>query len=186
MTTGTADSWKVKLDDGQVRTLTLDQLDEGYKDGWIRGRTPVLPEGGFVWKPLRDVAGLDPSGSHQALPAADALDIQMPSEAPLRKTSSVKIVVILLVALVAAAGIVFAAMRAAPSIKVFVTSHLPGSKTAPAQSPAKEAPKPPDPPAPAPPAVQAQAQTAAPPATMNAAARRTIDAPSAKKKGKRR
>jgi hypothetical protein len=199
MTTGTADSWKVKLDDGRIQTLTLDQLDAAYKDGWVRGRTPVLPQGAGSWKPLRDVAGLDPSGSHAALPAnaaAEALDVDvrmpMPSEFPVetRKSGGGKVVIILVVALVAALGIIVAATLAAPSIRAFVRSHAPGAKAPPAAdatqaAPAKvETPKPPD--APAPPQAQAQAALPAPPATMNVSTLRTVDTPAAKKKGKRR
>ncbi len=192
--TQTADIWHVKLDNGQVQSLTLDQLDAGYKDGWIRGRTPVLQAGAVTWKPLRDVAGLDPSGSYEALPASVApfavdvpVDVELSADevpAELRPKKRGGAIFGALIAVVAVGALAFATTRTnvVASARSFVTSHLPG-KSAPAvaaAAPAKiEAPKPADPPPP-PAQPDPQPQLAAPVATMNVGA-----LPPVKKKSKR-
>jgi hypothetical protein len=53
------DIWHVKLANGETRSLSLDELDAAFHDGWIDGRTLVLPAGALRWAPLAEVAGLD-------------------------------------------------------------------------------------------------------------------------------
>jgi hypothetical protein len=201
MTMNAPDIWHVKLENGEVKILTLDQLDAGYKDGWIRGRTPVLAAGALRWSPLRDVAGLDPSGPWEAMPesvAPQAIDIdfgndldskEIPNELRPKRTG-LKVFGVLVV-LCAIGGIGFAATRATglvTSAKTFITSHMPGKAAAPvAAAPAKvEAPKPPEPPPQATAPVPAPPQTAAGPmATMNVSTLPSAT-PAKKGKGKRR
>jgi hypothetical protein len=52
------DLWKVQLSTGEVRLMTLDQLDSGFQEGWITEDTRVLREGATQWATLADVAGL--------------------------------------------------------------------------------------------------------------------------------
>jgi hypothetical protein len=201
MTMTAPDVWHVKLENGEVRSLTLDELDAAYKDGWIRGRTPVLAAGAIKWSPLRDVAGLDPSGPWEAMPesvAPQAIDIDFgsdhalaSSEIPpeLRPKKRAGKIFGLMIALAAIGGIGFAATRAGVvmTAKSFVTSHIPG-KSAPAKM---EAPKAAAAPAPPPPVVAAPppapspepAAAAAPVATMNVGA---LPSASPKKKGPKR
>lgn len=194
------DIWHVKLENGEVRSLTLDELDAGYKDGWIRGRTPVLAAGALRWSPLRDVAGLDPSGPWEAMPesvAPQAIDIDVrdvaisSSEIPpeLRPKKRAGKIFGVLVALAVVGGLVYAGTRARPglvaSAKSFVTSHVPG-KSAPAKI---EAAKPVDPPkaaavAPPPPAPEPAA--AAPVATMSVTTLPSATPAKKTKGGKRR
>ncbi|MDB5214582.1 MAG: hypothetical protein JWO86_2509 [Myxococcaceae bacterium] len=54
-----ADTWHVKLANGETRALSLDELDTGFHDGWINERTMVLAAGSTRWAPLGEVAGLD-------------------------------------------------------------------------------------------------------------------------------
>jgi hypothetical protein len=54
-----SDIWHVQVPGGEVRTLTLDQLDEAFQSGWIDAETLVFPAGGLGWARLGDVAGLD-------------------------------------------------------------------------------------------------------------------------------
>jgi hypothetical protein len=54
-----SDIWHVQVPGGEVRTLTLDQLDEAFQNGWIDAETLVLPAGALSWARLGDVAGLD-------------------------------------------------------------------------------------------------------------------------------
>ncbi len=194
--TEAAEIWHVKLENGQVHTLTLDQLDAGYKDGWIRGRTPVLAAGAITWKPLRDVAGLDPSGSWEALPmsvAPTAMDVpvdvdfdtgEIPAELRPKKRGAAIFGVAIAIVAIGALGFAATKTNVVASAKSFVTSHLPG-KAAPAiaaAAPAKmDAPKPAEPPPPAQP--DPQPQLAAPVATMNVGA---LPSATPKKKPKRR
>lgn len=53
------DIWHVRLASGETRALSLDELDAGFHDGWITGRTMVLAAGSLRWAPLGEVAGLD-------------------------------------------------------------------------------------------------------------------------------
>ncbi|MBS2017868.1 MAG: hypothetical protein JST00_33635 [Deltaproteobacteria bacterium] len=53
------DIWHVRLDDGETRTLSLDELDRAYDEGWIHERTLVLEAGAIHWVPLAEIAGLD-------------------------------------------------------------------------------------------------------------------------------
>ncbi|HEY8072810.1 MAG TPA: hypothetical protein VIF62_01840 [Labilithrix sp.] len=193
--TEAAEIWHVKLENGQVHTLTLDQLDAGYKDGWIRGRTPVLQAGAITWKPLRDVAGLDPSGPWEALPpsiAPQLIDVpvdvsfdtgEIPAELRPKKRGAAIFGVAIAIVAIGALGFAATRSNVVASAKSFVTSHLPGKTSAPAiaaAAPAKmETPKPADPPPPAP---QPEPQLAAPVATMNVGA---LPPASPKKKGKR-
>ena len=53
------DIWYVRLDAGDVRVLTLEQLDDWFQRGRITGKTEVLAEGETTWRTLAEVAGLD-------------------------------------------------------------------------------------------------------------------------------
>jgi hypothetical protein len=54
-----SDLWHVRMPNGEVRTLDVDQIDAGYHQGWIKGSTPVLPSGSFEWTTLAKAAGLE-------------------------------------------------------------------------------------------------------------------------------
>lgn len=56
---GTSDNWYVTAPDGQVKTVTLDQLDAAFQAGHIDEATLVCQVGGTRWQTLREVAGLD-------------------------------------------------------------------------------------------------------------------------------
>jgi uncharacterized protein DUF4339 len=55
----TSDSWYVTAPNGQVHTLTLDQLDAAFQAGHIDEKTLVCQVGGTKWQTLKEVAGLD-------------------------------------------------------------------------------------------------------------------------------
>ncbi|HXX65576.1 MAG TPA: hypothetical protein VEK07_00225 [Polyangiaceae bacterium] len=55
----TGDSWYVKLSDGDVHRVTLDQLDEAFQAGHIDGNTMVLASGATQWTKLGALAGID-------------------------------------------------------------------------------------------------------------------------------
>ena len=56
---GSGDLWYVKLPDGEVHRVTLDQLDEAFQGGHIDENTMVLAASGTKWMKLSDAAGLD-------------------------------------------------------------------------------------------------------------------------------
>ena len=83
------DVWHVRLANGETRSLSLDELDAGFHDGWIDAKTPVLPAGAIRWAPLGEVAGLDDDAGYDAAPPSSrpdsiapvALDAVAPSAA---------------------------------------------------------------------------------------------------------
>jgi len=60
MTTNDNDElWYVQMDNGDLRELTLDELDEAFNAGLIHENTYVMEVGGTEWQTLADVAGLN-------------------------------------------------------------------------------------------------------------------------------
>jgi hypothetical protein len=53
------DLWYVQMDNGDLRELTLDELDEAFNAGLIHENTFVMEVGGTEWQTLADVAGLN-------------------------------------------------------------------------------------------------------------------------------
>lgn len=51
--------WEVNLSSGQILTVTLDQLDQGFADGHVTESTLVRAFGTLEWSTLADLAGLD-------------------------------------------------------------------------------------------------------------------------------
>jgi hypothetical protein len=51
--------WRVQLDNGEVRAMTLDALDHAFDQGIVHARSPVLAPGSMTWDRLGAVAGLD-------------------------------------------------------------------------------------------------------------------------------
>jgi hypothetical protein len=59
MNSSSGDFWYVKLSDGDVHRVTLDQLDEAFQAGHIDGDTMVLAGGASEWTRLASLAGMD-------------------------------------------------------------------------------------------------------------------------------
>ena len=53
------DLWQVKLSEGCVVEMTLDEIDTAFNAGRISARTSVVPPGDFRWTTLGDAAGLE-------------------------------------------------------------------------------------------------------------------------------
>jgi hypothetical protein len=53
------DLWEVQTDDGQLHTITLDQLDAAFEAEMVSASTLVRPRGATSWQPLSVMAGLD-------------------------------------------------------------------------------------------------------------------------------
>lgn len=51
--------WRVQLGTGEVRMMTIDELDRAFDAGFIHSRTNVLAPGSFKWTTLGEAAGLD-------------------------------------------------------------------------------------------------------------------------------
>lgn len=64
-----ADRWHVRLAPGEVKVLTLDQIDDLFRLDMIDGDTLVRQEGAEQWLPLRVAAGLDDEASEEAAQA---------------------------------------------------------------------------------------------------------------------
>jgi hypothetical protein len=63
-----ADLWYVKLADGDVHRVTLDQLDQAFQAGHIDEETLVLAAGATQWTKLGELAGLDEAPAVQVVP----------------------------------------------------------------------------------------------------------------------
>jgi hypothetical protein len=66
------DRWHVRMAPGEVKVLTLDQIDDLFRLDLIDGDTLVRQDGTEQWLPLRVVAGLDDldeEANEQAAPA---------------------------------------------------------------------------------------------------------------------
>jgi hypothetical protein len=79
-----ADLWYVKLADGDVHRVTLDQLDQAFQAGHIDEDTLVLAAGATQWTKLGELAGLDEAPAVQVVPprAAAAPAPYTPTPAP--------------------------------------------------------------------------------------------------------
>jgi hypothetical protein len=79
--------WYVKLPDGDVEPLTLDELDEAFQGGHVNANTMVLAAGSTQWARLGELAGLDQPAPRQAMPpprqapAAYAMPAPLPVQA---------------------------------------------------------------------------------------------------------
>ncbi len=71
MNSSSGDFWYVKLTDGDVHRVTLDQLDEAFQAGHIDANTMVLAGGSSEWTRLGAIAGMDDDGSSSESAAAE-------------------------------------------------------------------------------------------------------------------
>jgi hypothetical protein len=65
MRTATATTWEeedyiVRLASGDVRAMTVEQLDEAFHDGRVGAGTPIVAPGGSAWSTLGALASLAP------------------------------------------------------------------------------------------------------------------------------
>ena len=59
---GPGDVWQVKLASGEMRPMTLTQLDDAFQESTVNADTYVLQAGTTTWAKLGDVAGIGASG----------------------------------------------------------------------------------------------------------------------------
>lgn len=62
------DLWNVKLSEGCVVEMTLDEIDTAFNAGRISARTSVMPPGDFRWTTLGEAAGLE-DDDRETMPA---------------------------------------------------------------------------------------------------------------------
>ncbi len=74
------DAWHVQLESGEVRILSLDQLDAFFQNGIIDEETYILRDGTMDWVKLRVALGLDEEPAAAAAPVAPAA---APAQVPL-------------------------------------------------------------------------------------------------------
>lgn len=65
--------WHVQMAPGEVKQLTLEQLDDFYRLGVIEDSTPVWQPGMDGWLPLSKVAGIEAEPASSAAPTAAAV-----------------------------------------------------------------------------------------------------------------
>lgn len=69
--------WLVKLDDGHVRSMTLDELDAAFQKDEIHERTMICRDGGDRWITLGEELGLEsspPAATPSVLPVVSDVD----------------------------------------------------------------------------------------------------------------
>jgi hypothetical protein len=81
--------WYVKLPDGDVEPLTLDELDEAFQAGHVSAHTMVLAAGSTQWARLGELAGLDQPPPQRMAPVPQALPPALPP--PLQRAAYVPI-----------------------------------------------------------------------------------------------
>ncbi|MGA7120573.1 MAG: hypothetical protein WBY94_10770, partial [Polyangiaceae bacterium] len=73
--------WYVKLADGDVERVTLDQLDDAFQNGRVDENSMVLADGSDKWMKLADLLGLSDGAAPpapQAKPAVMQAPVTMP------------------------------------------------------------------------------------------------------------
>lgn len=147
------EKWQIKLPSGEVRSGTLEQLDEAFHAGSIGADTLVRPEGAQAWITLAEAAGLDappapiPAPIVSAPPPAVTADLDDLDPAMLAQSKRKSV---LFVAAAAAAvfvlGGVFVARVAASSepekVTAAVAAPLPPPAPEPTQAPKLDDDKP--------------------------------------------
>lgn len=76
--------WRVQMPSGEIRTMTLDVLDEEFQAGSITEATPVLPPGAAAWTKLGDAAGLggDDAAPAEVVPSVAPIAVSLSSPPP--------------------------------------------------------------------------------------------------------
>ncbi|MGO9836531.1 MAG: GYF domain-containing protein [Polyangiaceae bacterium] len=88
------ETWYVKLPNGDVHPVTIDQLDWAFEQGHIDANTLVLSEEAEGWARLGDVAGLDEASPAAAAPATAPVSMAAPVHvaAPVSVAAPVRVV----------------------------------------------------------------------------------------------
>ena len=167
---GTSDLWHVKLSEGCVVEMTLDEIDTAFNAGRIHAGTSVLAPGDFRWTTLGEAAGLgdEPEPAPYSIapvaadvtPAPPMIDFEAATEiapdavvgAPRRRGLAAKALgVTALFAVLVAAGMTGGAYAAGPaefkakvaSVRERLTHAEPRAAAVAAPPPVEKAPPPP-------------------------------------------
>ncbi len=79
--------WYVRLPNGDVHHVTVDQLDTAFEAGHVDADTLVLADGSTQWTRLGEAAGLDDEAP--PTPAPRAMPVMSPTPAPVVRTVNV-------------------------------------------------------------------------------------------------
>jgi hypothetical protein len=75
--------WRVQMPTGEIRTMSLDALDEAFQAGSISEATPVLPPGAAAWTKLGDAAGLGgDDGPQEYVPSVAPIAVSLSAPPP--------------------------------------------------------------------------------------------------------
>ncbi len=88
--------WYVKLADGDVERVTLDQLDEAFQNGRVDENSMVLADGSDKWMKLADLLGLSDGAAPAPAPAKPAVmqaPVTMPPLTPAKSAPAPVVVV---------------------------------------------------------------------------------------------
>src|SRR5580698_4089099 len=88
-----ADLFYVKLADGDVHRVSLDQLDDAFQAGHIDGATMVLADGSDKWTTLGALAGMDDEENSEAVAPVQVIPqnqprVSQPAPAPYSHSQS--------------------------------------------------------------------------------------------------
>jgi hypothetical protein len=83
-----ADLFYVKLADGDVHRVSLDQLDDAFQAGHIDGATMVLADGSDKWTTLGALAGMDDEDDSEAVAPVQVIPQNAPAPAPYSHSQS--------------------------------------------------------------------------------------------------
>jgi len=81
METEKDERWYVQFDSGDVRLMTLDELDQAFEAGEVHAQTYLIQVGETNWQSLADVAGLDDESNEEANEEAAAAPAPQPAYA---------------------------------------------------------------------------------------------------------
>lgn len=110
--------WYVKLANGDVHRVTIDQLDGAFQAGHIDESTMVLAAGASQWTTLGEVAGLDDESAAPPQAAAPVAISYVPQIQPVRQAAPAHVAP-------AAAPVPYAPARVAPAAAPmpYATAH---------------------------------------------------------------
>jgi hypothetical protein len=157
----------VRLASGDVRAMTLTQLDAAFHDGRVGAGTPIVAPGGCGWSTLGELASLELDEEPASLVPVVTAHVAVPDDAELERLvpRASRLVTIAIVAFV------FAALGTVAVVTL--RSRAGGASVANAAVRVEQAPRsvplppPPEPAVPTP--VPERAASAAPPATASSA-----------------
>jgi hypothetical protein len=79
------EDYLVRLACGDVRAMTITQLDAAFNDGRVGAATPIVAPGGSGWSTLGELASLEPDDEPASLVPVVAAPVAAPDDAELER-----------------------------------------------------------------------------------------------------